>query len=748
MSKLIHSKIFVCIALLIAFIFLMNTISFARTVSFSLHDGLISTLVGNDEQEDDDDDSNNGENNPGDDNANNDEENNNENNEEVVDEKRVVEDGTYIISSAANDNYVLDINNSSLDWGGNLQLWTRLGGANQKFYIAYQGDGYYKISSVCSALAIDVENGSKENSTNIRQWEDNGADAQRFKIIKNSDGSYSFIAKCSGKALDINGGIYKDGTNIQQWDHIDSKAQHFKLEKTDLVNEGIVSIKKATDYKVSLDVPNNSSKDGLALELYETNNTMAQRFEIHKIGTNEIRIRTVSSGGWLTEKGKSNGSAVVQSGNSKTAVKDSNTWIVEWNNGITLKNKESGLYLDMDWGSTENGTKIQVWEKNNDQSSQRYIINGEKLIQDGWYEIDSALGTRLDLDNSGSDWGTNIHMWEANNQNNQKFKITYTDSGYLITTMYGLALDVENGSKDNGANIRQWENNGATCQRWWPEVMDEGYIKLRNANSGKYLDVANASKDLGANVQQYEGNDSDAQLWKLNTTTFVTGWFSMNGAMYCADPTTGQIIKNCTRVDPTMTDPSQYGAIYDFDSEGRATWHIPTFDDLPGGHGKSAPVPTNLQGDQRQRTLLLALSRVGCDYKLFSAPTGFVCDGLTAWSITNATGIRFRNGTAVDDQDMSWQYIYIKNKNGIKTDISQAKPGDIIFWGDPANIENHSTYGSRHVSIYYHDGLMIHAADVSHGVCIGDFSTDQNAFHDFIGVGSPYDDTSKCEIPH
>ena len=139
---------------------------------------------------------------------------------------------------------------------------------------------------------------------------------------------------------------------------------------------------------------------------------------------------------------------------------------------------------------------------------------------------------------------------------------------------------------------------------------------------------------------------------------------------------------------------------------------------------------------------------MGCDYKLFSAPTGFVCDGLTAWSITNATGIRFRQGTAIDDQDMSWQYIYIKNKNGIKTDISQAKPGDIIFWGDPANIENHSTYGSRHVSIYYHDGLMIHAADEAHGVCIGDFNTDQNAFHDFIGVGSPYDDTSKCEIPH
>ena len=87
----------------------------------------------------------------------------------------------------------------------------------------------------------------------------------------------------------------------------------------------------------------------------------------------------------------------------------------------------------------------------------------------------------------------------------------------------------------------------------------------------------------------YEGNNSKAQLWKLTTTSFNAGWFSENGAMYCYDPQTGELVKNCTRVDPMMTDPSQYGSIYDFDSEGRATWHLPTVADLPGGTGPSAP---------------------------------------------------------------------------------------------------------------------------------------------------------------
>ena len=67
-----------------------------------------------------------------------------------------------------------------------------------------------------------------------------------------------------------------------------------------------------------------------------------------------------------------------------------------------------------------------------------------------------------------------------------------------------------------------------------------------------------------------------------------------------------------------MTDPSQYGSIYDFDSEGRATWHLPTEADITTGIGPSAPIPT-LTGDRRQRVIQLALSRLGCPY------TNWIC---------------------------------------------------------------------------------------------------------------------------
>ena len=667
---------------------------------------------------------------------------NNDNTEEIkIYMSRVVKDGVYYIACSQDANYVLDIVNSSLENEANLDIWTKNDSANQKFYIKYDGDGYYRIFNVNSAKVIDVVNASEESGANVQQYESNNSLGQRWKIRKNIDGTYNFIAECSGKALDVEYSQYKDGTNISQYTYTNTYNQRFKLESTELLNEGIVSIRKADNSNVVLDIPNATSEDGQNVEVYESHGGKAQKFEIQRVGENEVRIRTAASGGWLKEESSREGANVIQSGNSKTEPTDADTWKVEWNEGIVLVNKESGLCLTVKDNSSENKTEVIVMPKDG-SDSQSFLVINEDLIKDGWYEIESKLGKMMDLDNSGSEWGTNIAIWDKNDLNNQKFKIVKQSDGYVIYTMHNLTLDVEDASMEDGANIRQWEDNGALCQRWIPEIKDGGYISFKNANSGKYINVENGSTENGANIEQYTGNDSDSQLWKLTETTFVTGWVSRDGQWYCYDPQTGQLVTNCTRVDPMMTDPAQYGSLYDFDSEGRATWHLPTFDDLPGGHGKDAPIP-ELIGDQRQRTLLLALSRVGCDYALLQAPTGFVCDGLTAWCVTNATGIYFKTTDRADDQDMSWQYPYIKNKNGIKTDIQQAKAGDLMFWGDPAYIENHETYGARHASIYYHDGLMIHAASTDLGVIIGTLD------NDLIGFGSPYDtETSRVEIPN
>ena len=736
MSKIMHNKFYVCIVLFLIFTFILNTnISFARKISFSLHDGLISTLLDDEDTdgtEDDEDDENK--------------------DDETETEQGIIKDGAYIISCVADNNYVLDVEGASLDNFAIIHIWERTESYNQKYYISYEGDGYYKIASINSAKIVDVDGASTESLATIQQYEDNGTDAQRFKIVKNDDNTYTFVAKCSGLALDVADAKYENGNKIRQYEPNGSEAQKFNIEKTELisdeVNHGVIGIKSAKNSNMRLEVKDSSPNEGANIQLYERTTSLAQKFEIHRVGKNEIRIKTIASGGWLKESDADEGSTVIQSGNSNTKATDADTWKVEWNDGIILVNKESKLALTINKEISNNAT-IKM-DKKTDSDLQKLLFGAESYISEGWYEIESALGTTMDLDNSGSSWGTNIHMWSKNNQNNQKFYIALTDTGYKITTMYGLPLDVENGSLENNANVRQWDDNNSNAQRWWFEVIDGGYLKIRNVNSNKYLDVANGSPEEGANVQQYENNDSKAQLWKVIPTTFKSGWFSANGAMYCYDPVTGELVRNCTRVDPMMQDPSQYGSIYDFDSEGRATWHLPTEADLPGGTGPNAPIPTPT-GDRRQRVLQVALSRLGCAYESGNAPTGFVCDGLTAWSYTTALGDWFYTGpgSREDLQDASWQWEKIETRNGIKYDQNQLQPGDLVFFGNPQ-----VTYGPGmidyngapyHAGIYYKDGIMINSTG-SGGVCFYKIS---DYYMDWLGGGSPYEaETSKVEIPH
>ena len=433
---------------------------------------------------------------------------------------RVVEDGVYFISSYQDSNCVFDIKDASLDDGASLQLWTKNNNKNQKFYIEYVGNGYYKINNVQSAKVLDVPDASKDIGTKIQQYGSNDTSAQRWKIRKNIDGTYNFISECSGLALDVENGIMQEGTNIQQYTYTNTFSQRFKLEKTEFIEEGITEIRKADNKDLSIDILNGSAEEGTEAQLFGNNGSLAQKFEIQIVGENEIRIRTGASGGWLKEESKDNGAKVVQSGNSSTEPSNSDTWKVEWNNGIVLVNKESNLCMTIENNSNEEGAKIIVAPKDG-TSAQSFILIKKDLLKDGVYEIQSALGKYVDLDNSSADWGTNIHTWERTNQNGQKFRIVKKDNGYVIYTMHNLVFDVEDGSLEDGANIRQWEDNNSNCQRWIPEIRDGGYIAFKNLNSGKYMDIENGSSENGANILQITKSDAKSQLWKLSETQYI-----------------------------------------------------------------------------------------------------------------------------------------------------------------------------------------------------------------------------------
>ena len=336
----------------------------------------------------------------------------------------------------------------------------------------------------------------------------------------------------------------------------------------------------------------------------------------------------------------------------------------------------------------------------------------------------------------------------------------------------------EEGATDYSTAITTWWKGG---QKQYGETIRNGHwVYFDKDNDGimaRNKDVFLPTADdpdrwvrYGDDGAMIKGEYAVGDNWyhfDEETGAMTKGWYTLppNDVFnyerkVCYDPTTGVMIKGVTRIDPTMTDPAQYGSLYDFDAtSGNATWHLPVAEDLTGGKYPDSPTG-GYQGDRRQRVLYAALSRLGAPYELNNIPNGFVCDGLTAWAYTQGTGETWDNldmGSTIGTGDIGpadYEWDLIKNRNGIKTNLADFQPGDLIFWGTDDTLTRYpgalgeAGWPGYHAAIYYHDGLMIHSA-TSTGGGVHVYSAADYPMYNWLGGGSPYiAETSKVALPN
>ena len=105
---------------------------------------------------------------------------------------------------------------------------------------------------------------------------------QYWEFIPIGNGQYKILNKGAQKALDVNGASDKNGANIQVYDENDSDAQKWKLN---LESDGTYTLQPAcSDTKVMDVAGGNITTDGANVQLYQQNNTAGQKFTI-SIGT-------------------------------------------------------------------------------------------------------------------------------------------------------------------------------------------------------------------------------------------------------------------------------------------------------------------------------------------------------------------------------------------------------------------------------------------------------------------------------
>lgn len=132
-----------------------------------------------------------------------------------------ITNGSYVIASALNTSYGLDIAGSELPAQNNtnVSLWT-IGDTirpEDTFTLTYLGNGYYSIKQFGTDMAVDVKGALPNAQANIQMFSSNNNDNQQWKICYDSSiNAYTLQSKCSGLYLTVQGGSAQNGSNIYQ----------------------------------------------------------------------------------------------------------------------------------------------------------------------------------------------------------------------------------------------------------------------------------------------------------------------------------------------------------------------------------------------------------------------------------------------------------------------------------------------------------------------------------------------------
>ena len=134
-----------------------------------------------------------------------------------------------------------------------------------------------------------------------------------------------------------------------------------------------------------------------------------------------------------------------------------------------------------------------------------------------YHLVNRNSGLVLDINGGSQNNGGLAIQWPANGGYNQYWQLISHNEGpfTLVNRNSGKVLDDPGASTTNGAQMDQWQDTGSSNQWWKLASAGNGYYYLVNDRNGLYLDVSGGSKTEGAAVVQEPSNGSTHQQWSL-----------------------------------------------------------------------------------------------------------------------------------------------------------------------------------------------------------------------------------------
>ncbi|WP_328536565.1 ricin-type beta-trefoil lectin domain protein [Streptomyces sp. NBC_00344] len=123
-------------------------------------------------------------------------------------------------------------------------------------------------------------------------------------------------------------------------------------------------------------------------------------------------------------------------------------------NGGAVRSGIAGKCLDVNAGSSANGTPVQIWGCNN-SDAQWWTARTDGTLR--------AVGKCLDATGLGTANGTKVELWDCNGGANQVWQAY--NGGYR-NPVSGRCLDDPAGSTADGTQLQLYDCNGTGAQKW------------------------------------------------------------------------------------------------------------------------------------------------------------------------------------------------------------------------------------------------------------------------------------------
>ena len=304
----------------------------------------------------------------------------------------VLPDGTYEIVSSCNENYAVGSKAMKV-YGDDAYRIERLDHSDgQQFRISYGSDGYYTITNKATGKLLGTQFNSVATSHPVFQSSMPAGTAQKWVIRKAGD-AYMFINALNGQVLDFNAASIASGVRMLTKRSNENLNQRWFVVAKSAIPDGLYRISSKLDNKLVVDVESSSLSAGANIQLWTSNNALAQK--------------------WYVENEPG---------------------------GIRLRSACSGLYATVDSATGNVCQRARV-----DDGSQLW----KPILSKGGYALQSVLTAKmLDVQSGRAVPGANVRTTNANGSSAQAFSFVSDESFYASTAISKVAKLVIGGASD------------------------------------------------------------------------------------------------------------------------------------------------------------------------------------------------------------------------------------------------------------------------------------------------------------